>query len=111
MTERLVVSCPVCQVRWDMDLDPPQCEDPDHPHALSYDEPCAVPAEPMADLPLKDFTAFDAYGVPGTLAYCDCGAGPRHLVSQVPETKEVMVHFHADAVTRAITILEITGGE
>jgi NTP pyrophosphatase (non-canonical NTP hydrolase) len=33
--ESLIVTCLVCKVAWDMDYDPPECQDPDHQHALA----------------------------------------------------------------------------
>lgn len=70
-----------------------------------------VPTEPMADLSPAHFAHFEGKGAPGTLAYCTCDAGPRHLVQQVPETKEMRIHFYADVATQAVTVLHISGRE
>lgn len=63
----------------------------------------------MADLTPADFAHFEGMAAPGTLAYCVCDAGPRHLVCLVPETKEVRVHFYADATSHHVTVLYIDG--
>jgi len=34
----MIVRCLVCEVSWDIDYDPPRCEDPDHTHVLIEEE-------------------------------------------------------------------------
>lgn len=32
----LIETCLVCKVAWDVDSDPGQCLDPEHPHAINH---------------------------------------------------------------------------
>lgn len=67
------------------------------------------PLDPMPDLDQQVFEFYEQRVSPGTLAYCECDAGPRHLTGLVPDTKEIYLHFHVNPAYWAVTILRIFG--
>ena len=74
------------------------------------EDPDVMPTQPMSDLEPGFWDFYADRFMPGTMAYCECDAGPRHLVGIVPGTESVRVHVHIDVDQKVITMLRIHDG-